>query len=238
MKPLVKTLLLTFCLLFFFYASAQNKLGSDGTISGSSTLGNTTLSPDDGSGNATLFDEFGTPSSIYFNDWAEGKVILKDKTVYEDWLLRYNIQTQQMLFIAEGDTSAFGKPEEISSITLDEHTFFYDEFVCENKVKRKGYLELLVDGNCKLLLFRCISYRYVDECAEPGANVKEEYYMSKRYFISENDGIANLLPEKKKDLISMLDNEEKDIKSYIKDNNIKLCNEDDLKELFSYYNSE
>ena len=62
--------------------------------------------------------------------------------------------------------------------------------------------------------------------------------MAKRYFISENDGLAVLLPEKKKELISMLYDEDKDIKLFIKDNKIKLCNEDDLKELFSYYNME
>lgn len=239
MKPLVKTLLLTFCLLFFLSVSAQNKLGSDGTISGSSTLGSASLNAEDnGSSNATHFNEFGTASSIYFNDWAVGKVILKDQTVYEDWLLRYNIQTQQMQFISEGDTSALGNPEEISSITLEQHTFLYDKFICENDITRSGYLELLVDGNCKLFLHRCISYRYVDECAEPGAIAKEEYFMAKRYFISENDGIATLLPDKKKELISMLDDEDKYIKTFIKDNKIKLCNEDDLKELFSYYNSE
>jgi len=238
MKPLVKMLLLTFCLLFFLNVSAQNKLGNDGTTSGSSTLGTASLSSEYGSSSVTHYNEFGTPSSIYFNDWAVGKVILKDNTVYEDWLLRYNIQTQQMQFISEGDTSAFGKPEEIYSITLEQLTFMYDKFICENDITRSGYLELLVDGNCKLFLHRCISYRYVDKCAEPGANVKEEYFMSKRYFISENDGLATLLPDKKKDLISMLDDENKDIKTFIKTNKIKLCNEDDLKELFSYYNSE
>lgn len=240
MKPLVKTLLLTFCLLFFLNVSAQNKLGNDGTIAGSSNLG-VSSSDANSQGSATVahYNEFGTPTSIYFNDWAIGKVILKDNTVYEDWLIRYNIRIQQMQFISDGDTLAFGEPEEISSITIDQHTFLYDQFICENDIIRSGYLELLVDGNCKLFLHRCIAFRYVDECTEPGAEyVKEEYFMAKRYFISENDGIVTLLPDKKKELIFMLENEDKEIKSFIKTNKIKLCNEEDLKELFSYYNSE
>ncbi|MCD4729629.1 MAG: hypothetical protein K8R74_03440 [Bacteroidales bacterium] len=243
MKPLVKLLLLSLCLLLFTHVSAQvNKLGEAGNIKGNpstSSTDYTTTQTSSGSSSVLVRQEFGIPSSIYFNDWTAGKVVLKDNTVYEDWLLRYNIYSQQMQFINEDDTSAFGNPEEVLSITFDDHTFLFDDFICENNVKRKGYLELLVDGNCKLYMYRCISYRYVDECAEPRADyVKEEFYMTKRYFIAENNGPAVLLPEKKKELISMMDNENKDIKSYIKDNKIKLCNEENLKELFTFYNSE
>lgn len=242
MKPLVKPLLLTTCLLFFIIVSAQNKLGIDGSIPGSptsSTINATTETTDSGSSIIPANEEYGAASSIYFNNWTIGKIVLKDNTVYEDWMLRYNIYNQQMQYIAEGDTLAFANPEEISIITIDQHTFLFDEFVCEKNEKRKGYLELLVDGDCKLYLHRCIAYRYVDECAEPGAEfVREEYFMAKRYLISENGGVAVLLPEKKKELISMLDDEEKDINLFIKTNKIKLCNEDDLKELFSYYNRE
>lgn len=238
MKPLVKSLLLSSCLLFFLNVSAQNKMGDDGTLQGSST---STISNNEsgGSGSGTIVErDLGIPSSIYFNNWTDGTVILKDNTVHNNWPLRYNIQSQQMQFVYEGDTAAFANPEEISSITIEDHKFLYDEFLCENDIKRKGYLELLVDGNCKLYLHRCIAYRYVDACAEPGAeNVKEEYYMAKRFLISENGSLPEILPEKKKELISMLDDEDKNIKMYIKDNHIKLCNEDDLKELFSYYNS-
>lgn len=240
MKSLVSLPLLAFCLLLYTYISAQvtDKLGTNGSPSVASTDFTVTQPTNAGSGSVLMRQEIGIPSSGYFNDWATGKVVLKDNTVYEDWLLRYNIYTQQMQFINKNDTSAIGNPEDISSIEIDDHTFLYDEFVCENNVKRKGYLELLVDGRCKLYLFRCISHRYVDECTEPGAEyVKEEYYMTKRYFMSQNGGPAVLLPDRKKELISMLDNENRDIKRYIKDNKIKLCNEDDLKELFSYYNA-
>ncbi len=242
MKPLVKPLLLSFCLLIFISISAQNKLGSDGSIPGSSS--SSSINPENestgsGSNSVTVRQELGTPTSIYFNDWTAGKIVLKDNTVYEDWLLRYNIYNQQMQYIYNGDTSAFGNPDEILSITINQHTFLFKEFECENNIIRKGYLELLVDGDCKLYLHRCIAYRYVDECAEPGAEfVREEYFMAKRYFISENGGLAVFLPEKKKALISKLDSEGKDIKLFIKSNKIKLYNEDDLKELFSYYNIE
>ncbi len=239
MKPLVKSLLLSSCLLFFLNVSSQNKLGDDGTIQGSST---STISNDESGGSGSSSSSFerdlGIPSSIYFNNWTVGTVVLKDRTIHKDWPLRYNIHTQQMQFVYEGDTAAFAHPEEISTITIADHKFLFDEFLCENDIKRKGYLELLVDGNCKLYLHRCIAYRYVDACAEPGAeNVKEEYYMAKRYLISENGSLPVILPEKKKELILMLDDEDKNIKMYIRDNHIKLCNEDDLKELFSYYNS-
>lgn len=197
MKSLVKSLLLSACLLFFINISAQNKLGSD-----KSNPGNTSSTADagtlgSGSGSTTVSHDLGTPSSIYFNDWTPGKIVLKNNTVYEDWLLRYNMRTQQMQFIVDGDTSAIGNPDEILSIQIDQHIFLFDEFLGKNNIKRKGYLELLVDGNCKLYLHRCIAYRYVDACNEPGAeNVKEEYYIAKRYLISENGNLPVSSPKK------------------------------------------
>jgi len=238
MKPLIKPLFLSCYLLFFTIVSAQNKLGDH-----QNTQGRTTsemydnITTNDGSVNTRLKENLGTPSSIYFNDWTVGRVVLTDNTVYNDWLLRYNIYNQQMQFIHNSDTSAFGKPEEISSITINQHTFVFQEFECENNTKRKGYLELLVDGNCKLYVHRCIAYRYVEECPEPGSGfLTQEYYMAKRYFISEDDGSIVFLPEKKKEIIDILDDENAEIKQYIKENKIKLCNEDDLKELITYYN--
>jgi hypothetical protein len=189
-----------------------------------------------GSGLYGLKSDLGTEGSLFFNDWSPGTVILADNTVITDRMLRYDVYHRQMQFAYIGDTAAFGKPEEVKSIAFEKNTFIYDEFMCQEG-KRKDYLELLVDGDCRLLLYRCISYKYVGECTIPGAeNPKEKYYQTKKYFISKDENVAIPLPENKHEVIEILSDTGKDIKSFMQENKTKLNDEQDLIKLVNYYN--
>jgi len=185
-----------------------------------------------------LLNQYLQECSMYFNDWTKASVTLTDGKYLSDRLVRYNIYNQQMEFVHEGDTAAFGDPEEISTVVLNGHEFIYRDFEYEDEVK-KGYFEVLVNGDCQLLLHRCIAFRLIEDCSDPNTNfVKEHYYLSQKYFISENCKTAIFLPNKKKEIIVMFENSDKDIKSFIKENKIKICKEEDLKDLISYYNSD
>lgn len=241
MNTHVKLFILSGLLLWYIPLTAQVSPNKSGTnvksYSSRSSSESGNLQPNN-SGGGVLYakKDLGEECSMYFNDWAEAEVLLTNGNEITDRLVRYNIYNQQMEFIAGNDTAAFGDPEEIKFISLDGSEFIFQDFLCEDEIE-KGYFEVLVEGECKLLLHRRIAYRYVEESADPNSSlVKEQYYLSKKYFISEKGQAAKLLPNKKKELISMLESD-KDIKSYIKENKIKLCNEDDLKSLISYYNS-
>jgi hypothetical protein len=189
-----------------------------------------------GTGSMGISSSLGNESTLFFNDWSPGKVVLTDNTVITDRMLRYDIYHRQMQFASKGDTAAFGKPEEVKSITFENNTFVYDEFMCKDG-KRKDYLELLIDGNCRLLLYRCISYKYVGECTIPGAeNPKEEYFQTMKYFLSKNNQIAIPFPAKKEEVIELLSDKGKDIKSFMQENKIKLDSEQDIIKLVNYYN--
>lgn len=178
----------------------------------------------------------GKESGIFFNDWSPGTVVLTDNTVITDRMLRYDIYHRQMQFACKGDTAAFGKPEEVKTISFGNNTFVYDEFMCKDG-KRKDYMEVLADGDCRLLLYRCINYKLVEECAIPGAeSPKEEFYQTKKYFLSINKKLAEPLPEQKNEVIEMLSDKGKDIKSFMQTNKTKLTDEQDLIKLVNYYN--
>jgi hypothetical protein len=191
-----------------------------------------------GAGLYNVTSSLGKESSLYFNDWSPGQVVLKDNTEITDRMLRYDIYHRQMQFACNGDTAAFGNPGEIETITFNDHTFIYDEFLCKDG-KRKDFLELLADGDYRLLLYRCISVKYIEECSEPGyESRKEQYFETEKYFISMNHQTAVPLPEKRNDLIAVFADKDKDIKSFIKDNNIKLNQQADLVKLVKFYNQE
>ena len=242
MKTLIKFTAGLFCLLAFIQAGAQvsenpRNVKSNPTISTVGSNSNQDISSGGGSYVGTKQD-LGEECSMYLNNkWVRGDVTLKDKTVISDRLLRYNMYNQQMEFIDGSDTAAFGSPIEISSLDFDNHNFIYTDFICHNEQK-SGYFEVLVDDNCKLLLYRCIKYKYVEECADPNTEfVKESYYLENKYFIAKENKPAIQIPEKKKNVIELLSDKE-DIKSFIKENKIKVYLEDDLKELISYYNED
>jgi hypothetical protein len=182
--------------------------------------------------------DLGKEGSLFFNDWSPGTVILSDNTVITDRMLRYDIYHRQMQFAYKGDTAAFGKPEEVRSISFENNTFVFEEFSC-HEGKRKDYMEVLVDGSCRLLLYRCITYKYIGECAIPGAeNPKEEYYQTKKYFISKDKKLPVQLPQSKNEVIELFSDTGKDIKTFMQENKIKLFEEQNLVKLVNYYNEE
>ena len=180
----------------------------------------------------------GKEASLFFNDWSPATIVLKDKTIITDRMVRYDVYHRQMQFVLNGDTAAFGKPEEVESVKFEKNTFVYEEMNCKTGL-RKDYMELIVDGPCRLLLYRCITYKYIEDCSIPGAeNARKEYYQTDKYLISKNRQAAVPLPEKKSEVIELLSDSGKDIKSFMFKNEIKLNNENDLIKLVNYYNED
>lgn len=192
------------------------------------------------SGSGIMSDDknLGEECSMYLdNEWKIATVSLKDNSVLEEIMVRYNIYTQQMQFIQDSDTIAFGNPVEIASVTFEERTFIFSSFYWNDQVKQ-GYFEVLCDGECKLLLHRCIKYKYVEECSDPNNEfVREEYFLGKKYFILGSDQPAKELPSKKNDVMELLSDKDCDVKAFIKENKIKVNQQEDLIKLVAYYNS-
>ena len=175
-------------------------------------------------------------ASLFFNDWSPATVVLKDKSIITDRMVRYDVYHRQMQFAFNGDTAAFGKPVEIESIMFEQNTFVYEDLLCKTGA-RKDYMEVIADGPCRLLLYRCITYKYVEDCTIPGAeNPKTEYYQTNKYLVSKNNQAAIPVPEKKSEVIDLFSDTGKDIKTFLLKNKIKLNNEEDLIKLVYYYN--
>lgn len=179
----------------------------------------------------------GTRCGIYLCDkWKPGIIKLNDGTMIDDRMIRYNIYNQQMEYAVDGDTAAIGNPEDIESLIVDGQTFVYRKFVCQQEV-HYGYLELLVEGDYELLLFRGIRYEYVENPfdSDEGGPVTT-YYADKRYFLSCLGKTAENLPDKKKDILNLMGDDKAEMKAYIKKHKCKLKEEQELIQFFSYAN--
>lgn len=171
------------------------------------------------------------------DDWKEGSIELHDGTLFKDRMFRYNIYNQQMEYAVHGDTAAIGNPEDLEKLVIEDKTFVYREFECNGKV-RQGYLQLLVHGKYELLLHRGIRFVYEEDPSDSdNGGPVTRYYQDTRYFLSCEGKIAEPLPDKKNAIISMLEEDEKELKKYVKENKCKLKSEEELTEFFVFVNN-
>ncbi len=167
-------------------------------------------------------------------EWKPGMIVLEDGTVLDDRMVRYNIYNQQMEYSFQGDTAAIGNPEDLSKLLIEEKVFVYRKFNCNDQV-REGYLELLVEGEYELLLHRGIKYEY-EESVE-GSGTQTRYYLANRYFLSCQGKTAEQLPEKRKEVIEMLDKDPRALNNYVKKNKCKLRNQEEITDFFVFVNN-
>lgn len=191
-----------------------------------------------GAGGAYQLSDLGKESSVFFiNDWTEGELLLQDQSIIEGRLYRYNMCSQQMQFIHNGDTVAIAVPEEVERLTFADHTFVYDSFQKDGKVQ-KGWLELMVDGECQLLAYHWIAYKYVEDTDDCGVRYStERNFLKDAYFVKKGEKVAVLIPESKKRFLEMMSDKDVDLKTYMKNNKLKVCKEQDLEQLITYYNT-
>ena len=169
-------------------------------------------------------------------EWKPGTIELDDGTVLKDRMIRYNIYNQQMEYAIGGDTAAIGNPEDLARLLIEDKTFVYRRFHCNNK-ERQGYLELLVEGEYELLLHRGIKYEYEEADEGSGtAGTVTRYYQANRYFLSCHGKTAESLPDKKNEIIAMIDKDEKKLKQYVKENKCKLKDQDEIMAFFVFVN--
>lgn len=178
----------------------------------------------------------GIEGPIYIgSDWPAGKVILRNGSTINNYLLRYDILADQMQFVSGKDTLAFASPKELSSVTFGGHTFIYEAFQCENTI-RQGYFELIEPGKNRLLLKRLVTYQIPDE-EKPEVKSATKYFVDECYFISKPDKLASKVMCNRKSVLTLLNEHNAEIEEYLRVTGNKVKSTDDLKKLVAYYNA-
>ncbi|MCF8379047.1 MAG: hypothetical protein K9H49_05680 [Bacteroidales bacterium] len=197
---------------------------------------NSSTSSNSSSSHYNIYFNPGEEASPYlFEEWKEGSLTLKDKTLLTDRKLRYNIYNQQFEFILENDTAAIANPEDISEIKIDGHCFVYLPFVCQNAI-HKGYMEKLYEGEITLLLHRYIKYETSGKSTNSNSPEEDiKYYRADTYYYWDDNEFAKLFPDKKKQVMGILHDPSRDLESYFKKSKNKLKTKEDFINLFENY---
>ncbi len=157
-----------------------------------------------------------------------------DGSILGGMRLRYNMYSQQMQFIEDGDTAAFAKPEELESINIDEYTFVYLPYLKNNESK-EGYFEVLSEGKCQLLFHREITYHLIDDLDD--GVIDDSYILEHTYYLKKEGKPAVRIHMDRKSVLSIFCDKQETVNKYIKINKIRFNNQEDMVMVVNYYNS-
>lgn len=186
---------------------------------------------DHSGGVSTPFTLPGKPGGAFLHDgWKQGVVLMYDGNLIDVEKLRYNMLTQQMQFLKNGDTLAIGNPEEVKMIRIDDMVFVFKEFVHQGIV-REGYLELLEDGNCRLFRRWSASYRMLEP--ETGA---ETIYITQTCFIAFGDDMARAVTSNNREFLRNFGEYEQEVRKKMRQEKLRIRNPEQLREIIAHYN--
>lgn len=180
-------------------------------------------------------NDYGVEGSMYLNpEFTDGVLVLNDNSKIEEWKFRYNMLSQKIQFIRDADTLALGQPSEIKSLAFNEMKFIYTDGIF-GKVREKALFEVLVDGNCKLLLYRDVTHHYEDLSND---DPEDDIYVTQyRYFIKNGDKPAKEIIFNKKKFLKCVKENTK-LKNFIEENNLRCKKLDDFVRIVEFMNGE
>lgn len=188
---------------------------------------------------ARSFDENAPPAydgtPYLFEEFTGANIILKAGKGYEGIPMNYNIHNDDFEFMMDGVSYALGNNNIVSYISIIDRSFYYRTYTY-NSAEIRGYLELVADGDYRFYKKHRVIYTepqptsgYVEAQPATFSPRSPDYFIELKngnivYFNKLND-IAGMLPEAGSD-----------IKSFIKDNRLKVRREEDIIRLADFLN--
>ncbi len=164
--------------------------------------------------------------------------------LYKDTLMnipiRYNIYREQMEFIFNRDTMIMGNVMGINYVTIGDRTFQTSISLEGLNYVENHFFEVIYDGEYKLLLRRITDIHedtYVSNYMGGGGSGARKYRTDEYYYVKKGNGTATRLPRYKSALYQKFPSYRKELKSYIKENDLKLREKENMIKVFGYLNS-
>lgn len=179
-----------------------------------------------------------TAGSKYFNEtFLPARIAGSNEII----LVRHNAYTDDMEVSINNEVKVV--PAELNTminLTNSPTSYEYVAYTNEKGVKKEGYLKL-ISNNSKVKIYKTETV-YLKPEVHPASGYDTyqpaTYAKSKdEYFFKLGDAEIKTLPLKKKAIVSMVPEKEKEIASFIKENKISFSEEADLNQLGKFINS-
>ncbi len=198
-----------------------------------------------GSGSAAVLEKYKTKTAetkgVYFynKEWQDADIIMFSGDKLENFPVRYNLG-KNILEIKSEDIV------KVISIGQIKEIHFHDKFkneILKNTVLYKnnegvGFFTVLSEGN-KILLkktyLEVIEPNYVN--ALDVGEQERKIVQRAKYYIADRDNEVIQIKKNKRFVLKLLNDRAEDIKKYMSQNKLSVKNENDLIEIFNYYNT-
>jgi len=172
--------------------------------------------------------------------FSEGIIELYDGSKSDEILMRYNIARDVFEVIQGNDTLTLNQGYKVKHIFYDDKKFIYDPEMRENSERKyNGFFEVCEEGELSLYRkwYKDLLYDSFVGNYQGGSGTKEYYYVDKTMFIGKIKDQKGFLFKSKNKFLKNIDKDKKIVKDFIKQNKIKLKNEEDLVKLVEFYNN-
>lgn len=177
-------------------------------------------------------------SEYLYKDFVKGHVLQADSTYYNNMELNYNVFTDKVVFLKNGQEMDFKFPvrefQIIKSTSPAQLDVFRNGFPAFGSYTDKSYYIVLNSG--KVLALKKPVKSIVENTPYGAAKVQKTVVNGEHYFILK-DGKIEKIKKDKKDFLNALSDKKDALTEFIKDKKLSFKSDDDVKALFDYYNS-
>lgn len=184
------------------------------------------------------FYEAPTVGSQYLNEiYQEGTAII-DSSKEENRLMRYNAYTDEMEFLSKEQKPLRLLKRENIEVILNGKKYKVLYYYFKNKIA-KGYFNPLNEGEVVLYLQPKKRLTMAEAPANGYDDLAPAKYENKfEYYLKKGDKPITKIEIGRKDILNQLGDRKEAIKSYIKENKLKLRKVEHVIEVLNYYNGE
>ena len=173
--------------------------------------------------------------SPYLNDqWIPGTVVFEDGKTTKNVNLKFD-QVQGILVFKNDKNEEFAFVTQVKEFELPAIGKFRSGFPPTKGTNEKTFFKVLDDGKTKLL--KAQKKAILETKAFYSGVVEKTVVEDIKYYILKPDKSLVPLKNDKKALLNELKDKETELKKYIGNQNFNFKNDEDLMNLFAYYNS-
>jgi len=174
-------------------------------------------------------------SPFRYTQFMESKVFFRLQDLPMKYKINYNAYNDELEYIEDGITYTICNPNEIHKVEVNNEVIIYTKYY-NYDVQKEGYFIEIIDDYISLYKKELILNVLIKNSAYGNNQDKKAKFIKEkpRYYISIYGGPLTLIKTKKK--LTQLFFNHPDVKKYIKEENIKMHSEDDLKKLVIFLN--
>lgn len=173
--------------------------------------------------------------SPYFNDeFLKGSITLEDKSVYKNVFLRYDLESNELVYRKDISSSSMLPIGKVIGFTIEQPGGIANfKGVFKGGTRMDGFYQVLQQGNISLL--KKVKKKIVEK-VEYNSPSSKSMSSTTTYYIQQLNGDLELVKGDKKSFVKVL-GKEAEINDFVAKEKINLKNEDDMVKLVSYLNT-